>query len=187
MNDRETLAWAYDISRKLSEQDEDDALLFECDWPTLIQCAADQTCPKGELIESSLVIAVTEMVRDQRGAERVEAIRVQVANLPPVALRHLRGVLNLYELWKMPRPLSDVECDQLAKSFLMVADHPRTKFNRTGHVFDEFVEYSKHNSSVGLVFVYINPSTGQWLYGGTYRYRELKGSQQLTQPTPKLS
>lgn len=187
MNPQETQAWAYDINWELSEQDEEDALLIEGDWSTLIECAADQACPKAELIEASLAGAVTDLVRGHRGMERIDAVRAQVASLPMTALCGLRAALQLYDLWMSPQPLSDVDCDALAKSLLMVVDHPRTKFNRTGHIFDEFVEYSKHNSSVGLVFVYVNPSTGQWLYGGRYRYRELEGIQQPTQPAPKLS
>ena len=152
MSPEETRAWAHDPDWELSDQDEDHALLVHCDWAVLVDCAADTSCPKAEFIEAALAVAVTEMVRSHRGSDRIEAIKAQIAGPQVGNLRRLREALRLYDLWKFPRPLGGDECDQLAKSLLLWVDHPLTKFSRTGHEFDGFIEYSKHNSSAGLVF-----------------------------------
>lgn len=180
MRDQDIKLWAYSPNTEDDDSYEEESIMRNADELILLECAADPDCPKAELIEYYLCDSIRNVTlhRSERALEYIKKINCAVEMLPSNQFNHLREALQVSKLWLNPQKLTSEECTSLAKNLLGWSDSPWNAFYQTGHYFGKFIEYSNHNSSTGLVFIYINPQTGEWDYRGSNRRPVLALSKQ---------
>ncbi|MEX6689675.1 hypothetical protein QTN47_19375 [Danxiaibacter flavus] len=155
--------WAYDENLYFIEQDEDLVLHSTKYITALMELASDPNCPKGDYC-LSILSYYSQILLAKRLVDEVIKARQQMLeyNLPLIGKvqKWRTDFLNLVDLISNPRPIDEIEADQIARQ-LIVGDYRILEFKKLGILHFGIFEYSA--SAINYIeYLYINPKTANW-------------------------